>query len=331
MLKLYGALASPYSMKVRAALRWLRLPHVWVPMGMEHAEVMNRIKPAVIPIVEYPDGRLANDSTPLLLEFSAAAPARSLLPQDPLLRFLVLLIEDFADEWLTKVMFHYRWTAEEDQRVMSKAIIYDRLRGNGLELIGLAAQQFRDRQVGRMTLVGCGPEHAPQIAATYARVLALLEAMVPDRAFLFGSRSSLADFGLFGQLSQLAVDPTPCAIMRRDAPLTWRWLMLVDDAAGLDGEWLSADAAMQDPAIAGLLGLVAEVYLPFLAANAAAIEAGAADLAVPVLGQLHCQPVFRYQAKCLANLKAAFAGLDAAVQSRVEGLLGRPATTILGA
>jgi hypothetical protein len=41
--------------------------------------------------------------------------------------------------------------------------------------------------------------------------------------------------------------------------------------------------------------------------------------------------VFRYQAKCLANLKAAFAGLDAAVQARVEGLLGRPATTILGA
>ncbi len=331
MLKLYGALASPYSMKVRAALRWLRVPHGWVQMGMEHAEIMTRVKPAVIPIVEYEDGRLAVDSTPLLVDFDAVAPAdRRILPDDPLIRFTVLLIEDFADEWLTKVMFHYRWAAEEDQRVMSQAIIYDRLRSHGLEAIGLAGAQFRDRQVGRMGLVGCGPEHAPQIAETYARVLALLEAMVPDRQFLFGSRPSLADFGIFGQFSQLAIDPTPCAIMRRDAPLTWRWLMGVDDASGLEGEWAGREV-LADPAVAGLLRLVADIYLPFLAANAAAIEAGAADFAVPVFDTVHRQPVFRYQAKCLASLREQFAALEPAVKSDVTKLLGRPAAAILGA
>ncbi len=331
MLKLYGALASPYSMKVRAALRWLRRPHVWVPMGLEHGEVMGRVKPAVIPIVEFPDGRLANDSTPLLLALDAEAPAaRRLLPEDPVTRFLCLLIEDFADEWLTKVMFHYRWAAEEDQRVMSEAIVYDRVRGFGRAAIAEGAAQFRERQVGRMHLVGCGLEQAPQLAETYGRVMAILEAMVPDRAFLFGSRPSLADFGLFGQLSQLAVDPTPAARMRREAPLLWRWLMLVDDASGLDGEWLDG-AAEEDPAIVGLARLAAEVYLPFLAANEAALQVGAAEFTVPVLGALHRQPVFKYQAKCLAALRQAFASLDGAARGRLAPILGSGAIAVLAA
>lgn len=322
--RLHGALGSPYSMKLRALMRYRRLPHIWVQDHARRQALFARVKAPVIPLLETPDGEIANDSTALTRLLEARHAGRSVIPDNRGQAFLAFLIEDFADEWLTKAMFGYRWLAEPDQQQMSRWLMLDSMPGLGeAQQVALAAA-FRDRQVGRMGLVGCTAANFPVIEKSTRAVLQALETSVSESFFLFGSRPSEAEFALFGQLSQLATDPTPQAMMRRDFPLAYRWLSHVDDLSGVDGEWGPPGKAVQP-----ILQVIGDVYLPFLVANAAAVEAGAAQFEAELLGQPFAQPPFRYQAKCLAALRVAFATLDPVVDAETIGLLAATNCTTL--
>ncbi|MEY2883360.1 MAG: hypothetical protein RL490_1084 [Pseudomonadota bacterium] len=320
MYKLYGALGSPYSMKIRALLRYRRLPHIWLHGNAALAATRGQVKAPVIPIMEYPDGSFVNDSTPLLYDLEARHPDRSVVPPDPARAFLAHLIEDFADEWLTKAMFGYRWLREVDQVQMSRWLAFDAMQGGGLAPSQGAAELFRARQVSRMALVGCTEANFPLIEASTRAVCQLLEDHVVNRHGLFGTRPSLAEFGLYGQISQLGVDPTPEAMLRRDYPYTLRWLLHIDDMSGIEGDWDAADAPF-DPVIPGLLAIIGELYFPFLLANAAALAAGAETFAITAMGHPYTQGVFKYQVKCLADLRARYAALDAGARAVVDPLL----------
>lgn len=323
MYRLYGGLGSPYSMKMRAVLRYRRLPHIWLagngPDGM--ARLFSQLKAPVIPVLEFPDGTVMNDSTPLIRELETRhRDERSIVPDDEAQAFLAFLLEDFADEWGTKAMFHYRWFRERDQLMLGRWLAFDRLAGRGRAAIEQAGQAFRERQVGRMALVGCTPENAPLIEATATKVFDLLDPMATDHGYLFGSRPSLADFGWYGQLSQLASDPTPHDLMAERAPFLMRWLANLDDASGVEGAWRDP-AAAPIPAVTGLLKMAGEIYLPFLLANARAAAAGQETFTVELSGRAYSQGTFRYQVKCLAELRAAYAGLSAAARKMLDPLL----------
>ena len=319
---LYGGLGSPYSMKMRAVLRYRRIPHRWIQASLpgQMEALFAKVKAPVIPVLVFPDGEVMNDSTPLIHELERRHTERSIVPPDAGDAFLAYLIEDMADEWGTKAMFLYRWLRERDQRQMAEWLAYDRLKGQGRAAIDKAAAVFRERQVGRMALVGCTPQNAPVIEEATQRVFALLDDLAADGPFLFGTRPSLADFAWYGQLSQLGTDPTPHDLMRETAPLLMRWLLTIDDASGLDGEWRDP-AQPFTPAVAGLVRLAGEVYLPFLKANADAIARGEDSFSLTLLGRPYSQGVFRYQAKCLAELQAAYARVPAAARARIDPLL----------
>ena len=309
MYKLYGALASPYSMKIRAILRYRRITHIWSHGRTAQEMASTKVRAPVIPVLEYPDGTFANDTTPLIYDLEARHEERSIIPNNASNAFITHLIEDFADEWLTKAMFGYRWLEEVDQIQMSEWLAFDAFKGGGLDQITSFANMFRERQVGRMALVGCTRENFPLIEASTRRVLQALEGHVANEHWLFGSRPSLGEFGIYGQISQLGVDPTAQSMMRAEYPSTYRWLLHIDDASGIEGEWDTAKAPLK-PVVETLLAEIGRVYVPFLLANKTAAEAGEKTFRIEVDGLPYEQGTFKYQLKCLADLRQRYASLS---------------------
>lgn len=326
--EIYGALGSPYSLKMRAVMRYRRLPHFWKAVGLTSA-VREKVKAPVIPVVHFPDDSWRNDSTPVIAALEALHPERSLVPDDPAEAFLAFLIEDMADEWGTKAMFHYRWAPVEDRDPNAFTLVQQSMLGRPRAQIEAAAASIRDRQVGRMPLVGCTPQNAPLIEETARRVLSLIDAHVPEGLWLFGARPSIADFAWYGQLSQLARDPTPRNMIRRDYPAAFTWIETLDDASGLEpGPWRDPAAPMS-AALEGLLAMASDVYLPFLAENARALADGRGEVRLTLRGHPYVQAPFGYQAKCLAALKDAFAALQPPDKTRVEAALCPQGAAIL--
>ena len=257
-------------------------------------------------ILEGPAGpEAATDSTPLLRTLEALVPGRSVIPPDPALAFVDALLEDYADEWLTKAMFHYRWAFAPDV-AQAKALLprWARTDLPEPEVVALG-ERFGERQIARLAVVGSNETTAPVIEESYLRLLDLLDAHLARSRFLFGGRPAAADFGLYGQLTQLAgFDPTPRGLALERAPRVVAWVDVGEDLSGLepaDGDWTPRHAL---PAtLRALLAEVGRVYAPFLLANAAALARGAERVECEIDGRPWVQAPFPYQGKCLRWLR----------------------------
>ena len=308
--QLYGGGGSPYSQKMRAILHYRRLPFDWIQITPAIRAQIKHDGPPVIPILRLPDdGSLHVDSTPLAMMLEDRHSERSIQPTDPAMAYLSLLFEDMADEWVTKMMFHYRWDREVDQEYSSRQIISDNTPGLRGEALANAARAIRDRQVSRMPLVGCTPQNKPIIEQSFHELLAILDGFATRDEYLFGTRPSLADFGLFGQLKTLASDHTPMMIMRATVPSVYDWVRRLEDSSGIEGEWHGI--ADLRPAVGDMLRFCATYYLPFLQANAQAYDQGNDEVSLPLAGQRYAQPTFKYQVKCYSRLKTLLAGTKA--------------------
>ena len=321
--RILGGPGSPYSLKLRAALRYRRIPHDWiVPTGYlaERGELKDAGK-GMIPVLNLPDGRYWADSTPMILALEDMHPGeRSLLPEDPAQQFIARLIEDFADEWLVLPMFDYRWDAEVDQDFCARRQMAGWLGAMPAAEFDAVIERFRKRQTSVLARMGDRTINRPLLRATYREVLAAIEAQVEAERFLFGGRPSIADIGLFGQLSQCAIDPTASAIMRREAVRTFQWVQDLDDASGIEGEWRDP-ASPPGPGVAQLLALIGAVFLPYMVANAAAVQAGEPVVRLTVRGMPLEMRANAYRADCLGWLKLALAQATAAGAVGLEAIL----------
>lgn len=335
-LVLAGQYGSPYTLKMRAVLRYRNIAFRWVLRNSEWDDIPDPPVP-IIPVIVFPDpddadgqGEAMVDSSPQIMRLEKEYTGRSIVPTDPALAFIDALIEDFADEWLTKAMYHYRWAYKPDIDKAGKLLpLSDDLRMNSEEA-RRRSEIITSRQIQRRPLVGSTDANQPVIEESYEQMLDLLQAVLDERDFVLGDRPGRGDFGLFGQLVQLARwDPTSTAIAVDRAPKVAHWVERVDDlgwlpvpdndaAAGVDG-WLAIDNL--GPPVQMLLAEIGRTYTPFMLANAAALAAGADEVVCDIGGREYRQGAFKYQRKCLGWLRDDYAALSEADRSRVNSLL----------
>lgn len=307
MYQIYGGPASPYSMKIRAVFRYLRLPHSWlVPMdgftgegglGQGAADsVLAAAGKGVVPVVRFPDGSYHADSTPMMFHLSELAQERSLIHPHAGIAFLSHFIEDMADEYLPRYFFLLRWTTDADWCGRRQMIGWNGAMSDD-ELEPLA-QAFTQRQ---QAMLGPNAASIPldQVQQAYEEVLAVLEGQLKRSLFLFGSRPSLAEFGLHGQMTQYAGDPLVASVMKDKAVRVFQWQQFMDDLSGIEGEWAAPEDCLTDE-LGRIIARLARGYFTAIAPTLKTIDMS--NLAGALNGP-------RYTVRSLLTLKAELAGL----------------------
>jgi len=103
-----GAPGSPYTRKMLAYLRFRHIRYQLLVGDQTTGHNLPEPKVNLLPTFFLPDEdnslQAVVDSTPLIRRFEADFEQRRSIPEEPVLAFLNYLIEDYADEWLTKAM-----------------------------------------------------------------------------------------------------------------------------------------------------------------------------------------------------------------------------------
>ena len=233
-------------------------------------------------MIGFPDadgnyGDAQMDSSPLIMRLESMFEGRSLVPPDPVVAFIDYLIEDFADEWLTKAMYHYRWYYDEAINKAKHLLPLDSDQQTPAHRWERAQRYISERQIGRRALVGSTEQNKAPIEESFVRILGLMESRLAQMPFLLGDRPGRGDFGMFGQMTELLRwDPVSVRLGMEHSPRMVNWVDRTDDLSwwDVDGDegWVTRESI---PATTlALLPEIGKTYAPFLLANDAAIAAG---------------------------------------------------------
>jgi glutathione S-transferase len=324
LLPVRGSPGSPYTRKMLALLRYRRIPYRYLQAASAD---LPEPKVRLIPVVYFTDedGELSAevDSTPIIRRLEDEYPGRSVIPSDPVIRFIDALLEDYGDEWLTKAMFHYRWHYEADIDMAGSILPHYANVSEDDAMLAEMKRVFSERQISRLYVVGSNDTTAPVIEDSYQRFLKILNNHLKNYPFIMGHRPGSADFGCFGQLTQLVqFDPTPSAIAIASFPRVHAWVSKMEDHSGLEPAEDGFVTAERFPdTLVELLAELGRTYAPVLLANAAALEAGEETVSTQVEGKLWEAQPFPYQGKCLQSLRIAYARLDQTDRDRLDAIL----------
>ena len=356
-IKVFGNVGSPYTQKILSLLRYKNIPYTvsWgdVVQNLSFLDIQPP-KPVLLPTIVLKDKNGSDicktDTTPIIRYLEDIYKNKSVIPNSSVLCFLNYLLEDFADEWTTKYMFHYRWYFNEDAENAKKMLVLQHKIDIDDESMNQFSDVIADRQINRLWVVGSNNDTANLIDQSYKRYLLLMENHLKHLPFMFGQRPSSSDFGLYGQLTQLVgFDPTPRNIAYKNSPRTVSWVNIMSDLSGLHdsggiGEFFGVKGNKSDnksklnyfddndygwididnipDSLIQIFNEVGKVYIPCLIANAKAYENGDEVWETNIDGSIWKQKTFPYQVKCLNWIKDEFNKLSANDKKTTLDLIG---------
>lgn len=323
--RLFVSDSSYYSGKLEAYLRYKGIAHERIEININ--VMREQILPATgvmkVPVMQCPDGRWLKDTTPMIQWLDRQHAPHPVYPGDPAARFLALLIEDYADEWLWRPAMYYRWRFADSHR-LRRARLGEELARGTFHVGWLMGWYFRWRQY-RVFVRGDGVRrhNEAQVQALYHRTLQRLGALLESRRFLSGARPGIVDFAFFASMFRhFALDPYPAKIMVDTAPAVWAWVARLWNARGArDGAGALEDFSSAD--WDGVFEDIGREYLPYLDRNAQAYAQGARRFDLDLGATCYpAMPVVRYRVACRRQLLEAYRALDAAARERVQRRLG---------
>ncbi|MEY4785610.1 MAG: hypothetical protein RIR41_3545, partial [Pseudomonadota bacterium] len=222
--RLFGAETSAYSTKMRAFLKYKGVPFDWTPRTQESEDELKRVaRFPTLPILVTSSGFAVHDTTPMMEALEADSPEPSATPADPALGFLACVLEEYADAWLAKTVFHYRWTRKKDQRLAAARAIDDYYVTTPPENRKAAEDLALETMTGQLKTMQLDGELGDVLEKSFKRFVKLLEEHLRKHLFIFGERPSVADFAIAGQLIQMMKDPTPAKIIEKDGEFVAKW------------------------------------------------------------------------------------------------------------
>ena len=320
--KVYKSDISYFSGKLEAYLRYKQIDHQPIDVNRE---LMDRIADSTgvkkMPAVETADGLWLFDTTPTIQWFESQYPEAPVIPHDPALRFISLLLEDYADEWLWRPAMWWRWMPRASSWALGWRIASEFMP----RIMARPFGWYFGRRQREEWLWGDGMtrQNSDQVRDMLLREFEFLEALLQRQPYLFGSHPSIADFGYFASMFRhFGNDVESAEVMRRQAPNTYEWLARLWNATPsklpVEQEWIWPDNDFWQP----LFKRVCGDYLPYLHQNAAANKKGLKrfDYRSNTF-EFKATTTTTYRVWCRENLQAAFAELSDGDKQEVEKLL----------
>lgn len=341
--EVYGSLPSPPCVKVAAYLRWKREPFLWRSTIDENMNMVfdeprfAHIEERVMPITVFPNGRSINDSSFIIRAIEEKCGQRPVLPSiqdDPCLRFSCQLLEDFADEWLVRCVYGFRWNDPNVREFSGRFVALSFIGGGDFaeNFTGfIVPRQLSTENRSDAFVEGAYTDEI--IYPTFRKVSDTMEKHFTSgqRAskFMCGEAPASVDFAFFGIYYQFIQDKIPAAEMEAKYPATTSWVHRMLDTSGVEPAPLQVTQLLKN-----LLEIAGQSYLSFLQANAARLKDDPDNhdmISVSIFkddegGAIeHLQRPYPYQAKCLQwlqeDLSVARASEDYAGVASLEDLL----------